>query len=142
MSSFYSRLSVHLVWGTLRRQPWIVPAYRRRLHGLLGRCCRNLDCVPLAVGGVADHVHLLVRLHPSVSVSELVKQVKVSSCHFVHNTLRLSEFYWQEGYGAFSLRDEDRELVRRYVYAQALHHARGTTIDEWERTTPPEEPMG
>ncbi len=79
------------------------------------------------MGGVADHVHLLVSLAPAVSVSNLVKDVKGTSSYLMtHEFVRGEPFRWQIGYGAFSLRRDDVPIVRRYVMDQKEHHARGT----------------
>src|SRR5687767_10288358 len=105
MSASYTRLYVHCVWATAHRRPVLDEHRARRVHGLLGRICRDHDCAPVAVSGVADHVHLLVGLHPSVAVADLVRLLKVGTSQFVAGTLRVPDFAWQNGYGAFSLRE-------------------------------------
>lgn len=137
MSASYTRLTVHLVWATFERSPVLTPARARRVHGLLSRLCRTRDCSPLAVGGVEDHVHVLVGLHPSVAVADLVRALKVGTSQFIAETLGAVGFHWQQGYGAFSLRDVERENVRRYVLEQAVRHERDDVIDDWEQTELP-----
>ena len=97
--------------------------------------CVSHDCLLLASGGVSDHVHLLVALHQSLAVSELVKSLKVSTSQYVRHTLAVPDFAWQQGYGVFSLRETECEIVRRYTIDQPRHHAEGTTISDWERTS-------
>ena len=83
----------------------------RRVHGLLGRVCHVQGCVSYAVGGVSDHVHLLVGLPPKLAVSNLVRALKAGTSQFVERTLDVPGFAWQRGYGVFSLRDTEREIV-------------------------------
>src|SRR5262249_16881729 len=133
----YSQLFVHLVWATEGRAPWIRADVEERLYMALTSKCRALRCPPIAVGGVVDHVHLLVSLAPAVSVSNLVKEVKGSSAYLMtHEFVRGSPFRWQIGYGAFSLRRDDVPIVRRYGVWQKEHHARGTLDASWEQTEP------
>ncbi len=135
MGSVYSRLYVHLVWATWNRRPVFDERRARRTHARLARLCHNVDSVAFAVGGVADHVHLLVSIHPATSVSKLVHALKVGTSQFVEHELGVPAFAWQEGYGVFSLRETECELVRHYILRQPQHHADGTVVDEWERTS-------
>jgi putative transposase len=137
MRSVHVRLYVHLAWGTAGRLPCLDPSRARRVHGLLARVCRGRKCVALAVGGVADHVHLLVGFHPTVAVSDLVRALKVGTSHFIADTLGVADFAWQEGYGAFSLRESECETVRRYIERQQEHHASATHVAEWEAPQSP-----
>ncbi len=137
MSSVYSRLYVHLVWSTWDRRPVLDVSRARRVHGLLARVCVEYNCLPLAVGGVDDHVHVLAGLHPALAVSDLVRALKVGTSQFIERTLRVPEFSWQKGYGVFSLRETERDVVHRYVIHQREHHERGTLVDDWERTEDP-----
>ncbi len=135
MSAAYSRLLVHLVWATWDRRPVFDERRARRVHGRLAAICRTSDCCALAVGGVADHVHLLVSLHQSVAVSTLVQRLKVGTSQFVAHELSVPGFAWQGGYGAFSVGDAERDAVHTYVSNQRRHHDEGTTRDPWEQTT-------
>jgi putative transposase len=133
----YAQLFVHLVWATEGRQPWIVPSLREPLYAAITAKCRALGCPPIAVGGVEDHVHLLVSLTPALSVAKLVKDVKGSSSHLVtHMLAQETQFRWQAGYGAFSLRRDDVPVVRHYVGRQREHHASNTIEPSWEQTEP------
>lgn len=93
MRASFTELYIHLVWATWDRQPLITPEIEPRLYAAIAANCRDLKCQPLAIGGVADHVHLLVRLHPAVAVSILVKQVKGSSSHLVTHVLQPGKFF-------------------------------------------------
>jgi REP element-mobilizing transposase RayT len=133
----YSQLFVHLVWATEGRSPWIQAGVEERLYVAMASKCRALRCPPIAVGGAEDHVHLLVSLAPAVSISNLVKEIKGSTAYLMtHEFVRGSQFRWQIGYGAFSLRRDDVPTVRGYVVNQKEHHARGTLNSSWEQTEP------
>lgn len=132
MSSSYTRLYVHIVWSTKHRARWITPAVAPRLNGLLGARCRAIDCVALAVGGVEDHVHALVRLHTTVAVATLARELKASSSLFLKHELGLPDFAWQRGFRAFTVRDTDVPIVTRYILNQPAHHARGAVDPAWE----------
>ena len=87
----------------------------------------------LAIGGVADHVHLLVRLHPAVAVSDLVKRVKGSSSHLVTQRLQPGEFFkWQGAYGAFTVSKAEAQKVIDYISNQEEHHREGTLLPAYE----------
>jgi REP element-mobilizing transposase RayT len=136
----YTELYLHLVWATWDRLPLISEAIEPRLYAAMAQKCRKLKCVPLAIGGIEDHVHLLVRFHTTVAIATLVKEVKGSSSHLVTHEITPGEFFkWQGSYGAFTLRKEEVPWVEGYIARQREHHAAGTTVEAWERTMIPEE---
>jgi len=137
MSSTYARLYVHLVWATKGREPWISTEVAPRLHGMIAARCAALGCVAVAVGGVEEHVHALVGLKTDVDVARLTRELKAGSSAFMHAEIGVEQFGWQEGHGAFTLRDTELDIARHYVRNQARHHADGTALDEWERTAQP-----
>lgn len=141
MRTPYTQLYLHLVWATWDRLPLITAGVERRLYDAIAAKCRQLKCVPLAIGGVEDHVHLLVRLYRTVPVSKLVKDVKGSSSHLVTHEIMPEEFFkWQGAYGAFTLRKDEMPRVKAYVENQKERHATGDLIAEWERVVD-EEPV-
>jgi len=106
-----------------------------QLYAAIAEKCRQLKCTPLAVGGIEDHCHLLVRLNPAISVSDLVKEVKGSSSHLVNHELDLrATFKWQGAYGAFTVRKDGVPQVRTYILNQAEHHREGKVVTEYEVT--------
>ncbi len=140
MRAPYTQLYLHLVWATWDRLPLITEAIEPRLYAAIAEKCRELKCVPLAIGGTADHVHLLVRLHTTVAVATLAKEVKGSSSHLVTHEITPGEFFkWQGAYGAFTLRKEDVPVVESYIENQKQHHATGELWEEWEHTMIPDE---
>jgi REP element-mobilizing transposase RayT len=130
MSSTYSSLHYHIVFSTKHRRPSIVETWRERLHAYLGGIVRSLDAFPDGVGGVEDHVHLLVGLSPNHRLSDFLRDIKKRSSVWVHDEIGDAEFYWQEGYAAFTVSPTAREDVRRYVANQVDHHRRSTFLEE------------
>jgi putative transposase len=138
MRRTYAQLFVHLVWATLDRLPLITPSLEHELYRALAKKCRDLRCVPLAVGGMPDHVHLLVQLPPAVAVAPLVKELKGSSSHLItHVTARDRLFKWQASYGAFTVDPAAVSVVRGYIVHQKQHHGGDSVRNDWELSAPP-----
>jgi putative transposase len=132
-----SELYVHLVWATWNRLPLLTAELRGPVYRCILAECRELRVEPIAVGGVEDHVHLLVRVPTTVSVAQLVKKVKGVSSHLVtHQLLEGSAFKWQGGYGAFSVSRRNVTLVREYILNQEAHHSERTFIEAYEPPFP------
>ena len=124
--------AAHIVWSTSRREPLIEPGWAGRLYKYMGGICRSMDCSMLAAGGVADHVHLLVRLHPSVSTADLMRVVKSKASGWLKDEVGASRsFAWQRGYGAFSVSEDRVERVAAYIENQETHHRRMTFQEEF-----------
>lgn len=130
MPSTYAILHYHLVFSTKNRRPFIADTWRGRLHAYLGGTVGGLDAFPESVGGVEDHVHLLVGLTPSHRLSDFVRELKKQSSAWVHEEVCEAQFGWQEGYAAFTVSPTAREDVRRYIANQTEHHRRTTFREE------------
>jgi putative transposase len=130
MSSTYSSLHYHLVFGTKNREPWIDPQWRTRLHEYLGGTVHGLGGIPEAIGGMADHVHLLVGLKPTHGVADFMRELKKASSVWVHDEMRLGSFVWQEGYAAFTVSPSARDQVRGYIATQEEHHRKRSFREE------------
>ena len=140
MRAPYTQLYLHVVWATWDRLPLITPAIEPRLYAAIAEKCRELKCIPLAIGGIADHVHLLVQLHTTVSVARLAKEVKGSTSHLVTHEIAPGQFFkWQGTYGAFTLRKSEVPVVQAYIERQKEHHAVDDLWEEWEWTMIPDE---
>ncbi len=131
MPSTYTSLHVHLVFSTKERVPVISGEWHDRLHAYLGGTVKGLDGVPLAIGGMADHVHLLVGLKSSHRLDYFLRDLKADSSEWVHKEIGQRLFAWQKGYGAFSVSPSNIEGVRRYVLNQEKHHRRKTFQEEY-----------
>ena len=130
MSSTYLSLHYHIVFSTKERRPMIADAWKDRLHEYLGGTMKGLDGFPQGVGGVADHVHLLVGLKATHRLSDLVRELKKASSAWVHDEIGLKSFAWQEGYSAFTVSATSRDGVKRYIANQAEHHQQRTFCEE------------
>ena len=128
------RLYYHLVWGTKQREPLINPEIETILYPyLLGKADANASIIH-AIGGIEDHIHLVVYIPPSLSISHFVKTLKGSSSHYLNSRFpaRFNRFGWQEGYGVFSLGRKQLEQAVTYVENQKLHHYNGSAIASLE----------
>ena len=126
----YTQLYIHLVWAVWDRLPLLTAGMVPRVYACIQAECRQLRCDPIAVGGVENHVHLLVRIPAALAISSLVKQVKGASSHLVTHELDPPDgFKWQGGYGAFTVSKADVPLIRDYILRQQEHH-RDQTLDQ------------
>jgi REP element-mobilizing transposase RayT len=131
MSHTYSQLLYHVVFSTKFRERLIVPELRDRLHPYMVGVVRNKRGDIPAIGGMPEHVHLLVRLKPHFSLSRLVGSVKANSSRFVREEIGLRDFAWQEGFSAFSVSQSGAAAVWRYIQRQEEHHRRRSFEKEW-----------
>ena len=130
----YTQLYAHLVWATWDRLPLIKPEIESRLYAAIAAKCQELKAKPLAIGGVDNHVHLLVRFPTTLAIATLAKQVKGSSSHLVTHEVTPGEFFkWQGAYGAFTLNKDQVQTIRAYIQCQKEHHAIGDLRTEWEK---------
>jgi putative transposase len=130
MPSTHTHLLYHLIFATKNREPLILDAWRARLHEYLGGTVAGLDGTPQGVGGMADHVHLLVGLKPTHCLSDFMRELKKASSLWVKEEVGGAEFAWQEGYAAFTVSASARDSVRGYIARQEEHHRRKTFREE------------
>lgn len=123
---------IHIVFSTKYRQPLIHAPHEDQLHSYLGGICKKLECQPLKVGGYTDHVHILCMLSKKIALMKLVEEVKShSSKWFKTLDESLQGFYWQDGYGAFSVNPAEVDRVIAYIANQHEHHKRKNFQDEY-----------
>jgi REP element-mobilizing transposase RayT len=132
MPHTYTNLLTHIIFSTRERLPLIHPNWRADLHAYLGGICRELECTARAIHGAADHVHLLVSLHPARSVAELLRTLKANFTRWVarHHAPNKS-FAWQTAYSAFSVSQSSAAAVVRYIAGQEEHHRRVMFQEEY-----------
>jgi REP element-mobilizing transposase RayT len=121
MPQSLSDVNIHFVFGTKDRAPFITDDIAPELHGYIGGIIRAEKCVPLAVGGMADHVHLLISISRETSLAELVRVIKSGSSKWMHEKGH-RDFAWQSGYAASSVSQSNVGSVRSYIAQQAEHH--------------------
>jgi REP element-mobilizing transposase RayT len=129
MGHSYVQIQIHLVWATMDRLPLIDAEARSKIHMAIADEARRLSTQVVAIGGVSDHMHLLVSLPPTMSISYIVKQLKgVSSLECG------PAFRWQPGYAALSVSRRDVRRVADYIENQETHHSSEILIASLERT--------
>jgi len=132
MPQSLSYLLTHIVFSTKDRAPVLDATVRPALHAYLATVARNVDCECFRVGGVADHVHLAVRLSRTITMAQLVEELKTSSSKWLKTqSPALSAFTWQRGYGAFSVGPSDLDALLHYIDNQEEHHRTRTFQDEY-----------
>jgi putative transposase len=126
-------LYLHLVWATWDRLPLVTPEIERRVYRNIESEARSISCTVLAINGMPDHAHLVLSIPATITIANLVKQVKGVSSHFVNETLKPDfEFKWQGSYGAFTVSRWDVDKIVNYVKRQKEHHQLNELFPEWE----------
>ncbi|HPF37237.1 MAG TPA: IS200/IS605 family transposase [Phycisphaerae bacterium] len=125
MAGTYSQILFHVVFSTKRRHRWIDASFAEKLYPYMGGIIRSEGGVACNIGGVEDHVRLLIRWRPDCRLSDLMRVVKSRSSRWAHeNWKSRSEFGWQEGYSAFTVSQSNRGVVDRYIANQSSRHRR------------------
>ena len=122
MPSTFLALHYHIVFSTKDRVPLIDQTWMERLHEYLGGTVTGLGGFTQGVGGVGDHVHLLVGLRATHCLADFMRELKKASSVWVHEEIGLRKFAWQEGYGAFTVSPTARTRVQKYIANQAEYH--------------------
>jgi putative transposase len=118
----------HLVWATHNRQPLITDRLEAELYQYLRDKTKSLEAPLYAIGGVADHVHLVVSIPPKYAIAKFVGQLKGGSSHQINQIIPGQKFGWQKEYGVFSLGRKQLERAVSYVEHQKQHHADRATL--------------
>ena len=128
MSHAYTNLIFHIIFATKERRPLIDEEFQPRLYDYIGGTIRALKGRSLEIGGVEDHVHILTKLQPTISVSDFLEKLKANTSKWAKSLRR--GVGWQAGYSAFTVSESQVERVRRYVQNPPAHHARTSFRDE------------
>lgn len=126
---------LHLVFSTKDRAPFLRDkSLRERMHGYLAGACTQLDSPAIIVGGVEDHVHILIRFSKVLEIANLIRDIKRESSKWVKDqSAQCSEFQWQRGYGAFSISPSHVAALTKYIREQEQHHKSESFQDEFRR---------
>ncbi|MGB9199184.1 MAG: IS200/IS605 family transposase [Terriglobales bacterium] len=130
MSHTASNLVIHLIFSTRGRREFLTPEVRTDLFPYLGGIVRELRGTALIINGMADHVHMLIRIRPALAVAEVARVVKTNSSRWARAKWKM-EFAWQTGYGAFSVSESNVRAISRYIAAQEEHHKKRTFQEEY-----------
>lgn len=125
---------LHIIFSTKHRQPLIDQSIEAELQSYLGGICNDLECFPVKIGNFVDHVHILSLLSKKVLLMKLVEELKSHSSLWIKTKGdRYKNFYWQNGYGAFSISPSHIEMVKEYIEKQHEHHKKETFQEEYRR---------
>ena len=132
MPQSLSLVILHVIFSTKDRQAVLDPGTRPKLHAYLATVARNAGCECYRAGGMADHVHLALRLSRTVTIANLVEELKTSSSKWLKTqTSDLASFSWQRGYGCFSVGPTDVAALCSYIDNQENHHRTRTFQEEF-----------
>jgi len=133
MSHRYESLLVHCVFSTKDRKPLIPEPMKRKLWAYIGGIARTNNFKALAVGGMPDHVHVLLSLPATLLVAKAVQLIKGGSSKWLNDHLPRRSFAWQDAYGVFTIGISQVKATVRYINTQEQHHARISFAEEWQR---------
>ena len=126
------RTYYHIVWATKKRMPLISLPVEPILYDYIQAKARSLDSPLYAIGGVTDHIHLIISIPPKLAVAQAVKSIKACSSRYINNTFPEQQFTWQREYGVFSLGGKQLPNAIAYVENQERHHDTQTLIRSLE----------
>lgn len=130
----YWRLFYHVVWGTKNRLELIDPAWEKDLYGYIWGKATALGCIPHAIGGMPDHMHVAISIPPKLCVATMIGQLKGASSHYLNEKYTGGSFVWQAEYGVFSFSESSLYRVVNYVNNQRKHHTDHTLNLVFENT--------
>ena len=120
------------MFSTKHRQPLIHAPVEAELHSYLGGICNKLDCPVIKVGGYTDHIHILCMLSKKIALMKLMEELKSHSSKWIKTKGEdYANFYWQDGYGAFSVNPSEVDIVVNYIANQHEHHSKTTFTTEY-----------
>lgn len=123
---------VHIIFSTKHHTPFINEGIENELHSYLAGICKALECYPVKIGGYKDHVHILCLLSKKITLIKFMEELKSSSSAWMKKQGKdLEKFYWQDGYGSFSVNPKDIDNVAAYINSQKEHHTKKTFKEEY-----------
>jgi REP element-mobilizing transposase RayT len=128
----YTKLYAHCVFTPKGRHSLLRDSVRENVHKYIYGIIKARNCYPVAINGTIDHIHILAGFRPSISIEDLVRDIKRSSAlHINTNHLLAQKFSWQEGYGAFTVGYRELDIVYKYVFNQQTHHQKSSFKQEY-----------
>ena len=132
MANTYTALYYHVIFSTKRRQRWLTTDIEQRVWSYLGGIARDSKMTALQVGGIEDHIHILLSAPPTIAPSKAAQWIKGGSSKWIHETFpNMRAFAWQDGYGAFTVSKSAVPDVIRYIQNQLEHHRTRTFQEEY-----------
>jgi REP element-mobilizing transposase RayT len=124
---------VHIIFSTKHREPLILPQIEDELYKYLGGICKQMECTSIRIGGYLDHVHILCMLSKKIALMKLLEEMKSHSSKWMKSKgIMFKNFYWQNGYGAFSVNPAQVDRVIAYIENQKEHHKKKTFQNEYK----------
>jgi putative transposase len=134
MPQSLSAILVHIIFSTKNREPLIRPEIESELFPYISRICQSANSPALIINGTKDHIHMLINLSRKASLSSLIEEVKSSSSGWIKTKgPDFKQFYWQRGYGAFSIGQSGVPTLKAYINRQKEHHLKTTFQDEFRK---------
>jgi putative transposase len=131
MANTYTCLHYHFTFSTKHRKPWIAQEIEERVWEYLGGIARKNELKPIKIGGMEDHVHLLLGAPSTIAPAKIAQLIKGGSSGWIHEKFpNLAAFAWQDGYGAFTVSKSSVPSVSRYIATQRKHHLERTYKEE------------
>jgi putative transposase len=132
MANTYSQLTIHVIIAVQSRANLIKKDFQHDVYKYITGIVKNKGHKLLSIGGVSDHVHMIIGLNPKMAISDLVRDIKNNSTNYINSKKWLpGKFYWQAGYGVFSYSKSQRKEIIRYVENQEEHHMQSTFREEY-----------
>ena len=133
MPHSYNKIWIHAIWATKDRMPLINQNVEKKVYQFIVEQLREQNCPVRILNGMPDHVHCMFLLNAQISISQIIKQIKGSSSHYVNqNNLIPEKFSWQTGYAAYSISESVVEKVYQYIKNQKEHHQKKTFLEEYD----------
>jgi len=130
----YRQIFYQIVFSTKNRELAIAENHCEELYRYISGVIKNKNCKLYRINGIEDHIHIFSDLHPSVSLADYIKDIKVSSSLWMKECGRFPKFKgWQDGYGAFTYNIREKEMIINYVKNQKQHHKTENFYDEYKR---------
>jgi putative transposase len=134
MSQSFVQFYTHIVFHTKNNRVLIYEDIEDELYSYLGGILKNLKSQPIKIGGTSDHIHLLFTLPKTMTPADLVEEVKKSSSRWIKTKGKGYEtFYWQDGYGGFSVSNFHVEVIKNYISNQKQHHLKTSFLEEYKK---------
>ncbi|KXK44017.1 MAG: transposase IS200-family protein [Chlorobi bacterium OLB5] len=123
---------IHIIFSPKYNYPFIKSPVESELHSYIGGICRKLECTPVKIGGYTDHVHIVCLLSKKIALMKLIEEIKSHSSKWMKTKGELlKKFYWQDGYGAFSVNPYEIDKVVLYIENQHEHHRKKSFKEEY-----------
>lgn len=132
--SSYRQIYYQIIFGTKFREPTINQAHEEELYKYIWGIINDKNCNLYRINGIEDHIHIFCDLHPSLALSDFVKDIKVASSIWMKESNKFPDFIgWQDGYGAFTYSIREKDMIINYIKKQKEHHKQESFIDEYKR---------